>query len=618
MKKALWVFISCLMVLSLVIASCEETTTGGTVSDDGSDDTVKIVKSETPGETAEVKKDEPVEKETGKPVYGGTLTLSLGSDISSFELCYKGSPVPQPTIGVTNDPLWAGDWAKGPAGGYGTGVTDWKMSEDIFGNKAGFIAEGWEWSADFETGEGVLVYQIRQGLNFTLNTDTEASRLVGGREMTADDVVYTLDRIVRNENSYTHAAAPALRDAEITKTGPWEVTIKMPADALISAVSRLGIWGRPIPKEVIDTFGSLVDWKNSVGVGPFMITDYIAGSAVTFDRNPSYWHTNPVGPGQGDQLPYIDHLKWTIIPDQSTREAGIRTGKIDEMYLVGWESAINIRNTAPELMEAEMPAEGGWATKWRVDKAPFDDVRVRQALIMAIDNDMIRDTLNGGLGQTLTWPFVYHPSYADLYLSYDEMPDNVKEIYTYNPDKAKALLIEAGYPDGFKTEALCTSGEADYYSVLADMWSKIGVELELKVMEIGAMAGILATKKHEGMAALGLSPVGTFFDAGDFTGTGITNISCLDDPHVNETFEQVRRVMVDDEKAAMGLVKDLMPYFLELAVALPRATAPTFNFWWPWIQNYSGEIYIGFGVGSANYWPTYIYLDEDLKQSMGY
>lgn len=616
MKKIVWILISCIMVLSLVLASCGDDTTEKTTTDDDSDDVVRITESETSLDTDGVDKGETTSS-SDQPRYGGTLNLALGSDITSFELCYKGSPVPQPTIGVTNDPLWAGDWAKGPAG---TGETDWRMSEDVFDNKIGFIAESWEWSADFETNEGTLVYQIRPGIHFALNPDSEASRLVNGREITADDVVYTLDQIVRNPNSYTYAAAQALRDAEITKTGEWEVTVKVPADALTSAISRLGIWGRPIPEEVIDKYGSLVDWRNSVGPGPFMLVDYVAGSAATFDRNPDYWQKNPAGPGLGDQLPYLNHLKWFIIPDQSTREAAIRTGKVDQMYLVNWETAISIRKLAPDILEAEMPAEGGWATKWRVDREPFTDVRVRQALIMATDLEEIRDTLNGGLGQIMTWPFVYHPSYADLYLSLDDpmCPENVREIYTYNPEKAKQLLADAGYPDGFKTEAISQTNEADFYSVLADMWSKVGVELEIKVMEIGALAGTLATKNHKAIGALGLSPVGTFFDAGDFTGTGITNVSCVDDPLVNQTFEEVRKVMVSDQKAAMKLVKDLMPYFLEQAFALPRPTAPTYNFWWPWIKNYTGEIYLGFGVGSANYWPTYIWLDQDLKESMGY
>jgi peptide/nickel transport system substrate-binding protein len=614
-KKILWMLVSFIMVLSLVIASCGEKA----VEEKEEEEEGKVVIT-TEETKKEVEEEEQVVQPTGGPIYGGTLTLALAGDISSFDLMYAGAPIPQPSLGVTNDPLWAGDWAKGPAGGYGTNETDWRMSEDIFGNKAGFVADSWEWSADFEKGEGILIYHIRPGLHFSLNPTSEASRLVNGREVTADDVVYTLDQVVRNPRSYTYAAAPALRTAEITKTGEWEVTVKVAADALISAISRLGIWGRVIPKEVIDKYGNLADWRNSVGVGPFMLMDYVTGGMALFDRNPNYWHTYPVGPNMGDQLPYLDRLKWVIIPDSSSRYAALRTGKIDEMYLVDWENAIMVRQTAPKLLEAEMPPEGAWHIKWRVDMAPFNDVRVRRALMMATDFETIRRDLNGGLGDINTWPFVYHPSYADLYLGLDDpmCPEDVRELYTYNPEKAKQLLAEAGYPNGFKTEALLTSGEADYYSVLKDMWSKVGVDLDLNIMELGAMASILATKKHTAISALGLSPVGTYFDAGDFTGGGITNVSCIDDPIVNETFQKVRRVMVTDEKGAMKLVKDLMPYFLGQAYALPRPVAPTYNFWWPWIKNYAGEIYLGFGVGSANYWPTYIWIDEALKKSMGY
>ncbi len=618
-KKIVWMLVSLLMVLSLVITSCAPKEVEEKKAEEKA--AVKVVEKA----EKEVAEKEVVEKEKGLlppevPKYGGTLTLALAGDILSFDLLYAGQPIPQPPLGLTNDPLWAGDWAKGPAGGYGTKETDWRMSEDVFAHKAGWIAESWQWSADFEKNEGTLIYRIRKGVHFTLNPDSEASRLVNGREVTADDVVYTLEQLVCNPRSYIYAAAPALRTAEITKTGPWEVTVKTKAEALASAISRLGLWCRVIPREVMAKYGSLADWRVSVGAGPFMLVDYVPGSGALFHRNPNYWQKNPVGPGKGDQLPYIDRVRWLIIADTSTRQAALWTGKIDEMWGVNWEQAITIRQMAPKLLEAEMPAEGAWHTKWRVDMVPFNDVRVRRALMMATDFEAIRRDLNGGLGQIHTWPFVYHPSYADLYLALDDpmMPESVRELYIYNPEKAKALLKEAGYPNGFKTHALITASEADYFSVLADMWSKVGVELELRIMEAGARASILARKEHTAISCLGLSPVGTFFDAGDFTGGGITNVSCINDPIVNETFERVRKAMIVDQKEAMRMVKELMPYFLGQAYALPTPVAPTFNFWWPWVQNYSGEIYLGFGVGSAYTWPTFIWLDQNLKKSMGF
>ena len=68
----------------------------------------------------------------------------------------------------------------------------------------------------------------------------------------------------------------------------------------------------------------------------------------------------------------------------------------------------------------------------------------------------------------------------------------------------------------------------------------------------------------------------------------------------------------------MKLVQEMLPYFLGQAYALDRPTAPQHLLWWPWIKNYSGELYLGFGDGSIATWPTYIWLDQELKKSMGH
>ncbi len=71
------------------------------------------------------------------------------------------------------------------------------------------------------------------------------------------------------------------------------------------------------------------DWRNSVGTGPFMLTDFVSNSKATFVRNPNYWMKNPCGPGEGDQLPYVDGVKLLIIPDPATAVSAFRTGKLD-------------------------------------------------------------------------------------------------------------------------------------------------------------------------------------------------------------------------------------------------------------------------------------------------
>ena len=90
----------------------------------------------------------------------------------------------------------------------------------------------------------------------------------------------------------------------------------------------------------------------NVGTGAFMITDFVPGSVATLKRNPNYWDKDPIGPGKGNALPYIDELRYLIIPDASTREAAMRTGKIDQWGLTGdqWETVNTLKKNVPALL----------------------------------------------------------------------------------------------------------------------------------------------------------------------------------------------------------------------------------------------------------------------------
>ena len=160
----------------------------------------------------------------------------------------------------------------------------------------------------------------------------------------------------------------------------------------------------------------------------------------------------PVGPGKGNQLPYLDGVKLIIITDQSTRMAGIRTGKVDYCGAVNWEDIPTLKQENPELQYIEVYKGSDGVTHMRTDKEPFNDIRVRKALFRATDFYDIRQNLAGGKGNIITWPICYYKEYKDAYLPLEESSDAVKELYTYDPDAAKQLLAEAGYPEGFKTK----------------------------------------------------------------------------------------------------------------------------------------------------------------------
>ena len=73
------------------------------------------------------------------------------------------------------------------------------------------------------------------------------------------------------------------------------------------------------PPELWEKYGDLTDWRNSCGSGPFILKDFVPGSSAYLERNDNYWETDPVGPGMGNPLPYLDGVEYLIIPDLSTK-----------------------------------------------------------------------------------------------------------------------------------------------------------------------------------------------------------------------------------------------------------------------------------------------------------
>ncbi|HLB27846.1 MAG TPA: ABC transporter substrate-binding protein, partial [Dehalococcoidales bacterium] len=400
-----------------------------------------------------------------------------------------------------------------------------------------------------------------------------------------------------------------------------EVTVRTSIDTLMTAFQRFNYWGRVIPREVIEKYGDMSKWQNSVGTGPFMITDSVPGSLAVYMRNPNYWMKDPVGPGKGKQLPYIEGVRYLILPDASTRLAALRTAKIDHMYGVALEDALQFEKNSPQLKEAQRPVFGAAPFGMRIDMPPFNDIKVRRATMMATDFEAIRQGLNAGRGEILTFPWPVAKGYEATYIGLDDprMPADIKELYTYHPDKAKALLKEAGYPSGLKVTAMMTSTEVDYYSVLKDQWSKVGIDLQFKIVEAGTKTTLLSSSAHPEIVANGVPQARMYFFIVFFLGRdGVSNQSMVNDPKMNEGIARVAKTMVTDEPAAMKIWGDeLWLYVLGQAYYIPRPAAPTYTFWWPWLKNYAGEIQVGESVGHENNWFKYIWLDQDLKKQMG-
>jgi peptide/nickel transport system substrate-binding protein len=582
-RKIIWMLVSCLMVLSLVIASCGQKEGEQTSSD--------------------------------VPQYGGTLTLSLIGD-PNWDLISFGGTWPQEQA---HQRMFDGNWAKGPAGGYGEGLTTWGMSTRIPEFDTGYLATDYYWEVSPDGTEVTTYFTIRDGVQFA-PIDSEAGRMVGGREMTVDDCVWSWNQPIKNENAQNWQLYPNVRYPTAVKTGPnsFEVTHKY--EDHIDAIMRENLCCRVMPPELWDAYGyeSCTNWEYSVGTGPFMITDFVPGNMVMMEKNPDYWMTNPIGPGKGNQLPYIDTFKYIIMPDVSTQQAAVRTGQLDMMGGFTTEDKDVMLTTAPKLMVAQ---RGKWRVNpifMKTDQAPYNDVRVRRAMVMATNFNEINDSLYQGLGDIISWPYFQLEGYEPLYVSVDDpdCTDLIKELYSYNPDKAKQLLTDAGYPNGFKAALTLTQDAVDYYSIVKDMWAQVGIDLEMDVSpDFGALIGRAFSITYE-LIAIGTSPNSSYPEQSLYAVRNWVNASLINEPYVDETAKAVKSLAITDFHASMELCRPLCIYLIEQAYCVPAPFYPTYSMWWPWLKNYSGEVSIGYW--GTDHWSQFIWIDQALKKSMGY
>jgi len=433
--------------------------------------------------------------------------------------------------------------------------------------------------------------------------------------------MYNLIRNVITPNTTIWRSNSELRSANITKTGPWEITIKVGLDGLMSGLSRFSDSNVMYPPDVIKKYGNMSDWKNSVGTGPYILTDYVPGSTITLAKNPTYWRKDPIGPGKGNQLPYLDKVIYLGIPDASTRIAAVRTAKLDESSTVGQSDALQLKKVNGLMSTYAMSQEGrGYSAQIVHDKPPFNDIRVRQALMLATDFQKILKDVYNGEGLYQNYPIGYVPEYKAMFLDVNDpdYPPDAKALFTYNPDKAKQLLKDAGYPNGFNTSIVInadTAGAVDYYSIIKDMWSKVGINLTFDLKTNSTFSPFLINKQQTALVSRNTAPIGQWLSAIQLQGDGEANAAIIHDSTVDDWLTKIRMTAITDIPAAMGQYREMTKYIVQQTWAVPEVTAYRYTFWWPWLKNYSGE----FSFGYADYsWDQFVWLDQALKASMGH
>ena len=505
---------------------------------------------------------------------------------------------------LTHEELAEGDWTKSGAGSAELDFLRAEMTVFTTGTLVPCLAESWEIQDQFNA-----TINIRPGVTW------QNKPPMNGRELTAEDVAFSIDRWWHLDTAYAAAyfdEASGMRPTDVKAVDKYTVTFKIPAGKMNSMIPNVLDWNFQWPKDSIELYGDQTDWKNSGGTGPFIITDVVPGSAYTMDRNPNYWRKHPLYPE--DTMPYLDTVKFLVIEDLSTQLAALRTGKIDWIQEVKIEDAESLALTNPELQfKRYMPAN--WPTMvMRIDNpdVPYYDKNVRHALQLAVNREEIKNDLYKGEASIYEWPVFSYGAFKRARTEMEDLPASTQDLFKYNPTKAKELLAEAGYPNGFKTSVVARASDVDMLSIISQYWAAIGVDLEIDVKEIGVYRSILSGRNHDEMIMHNRG--GTQIQTLDcWNPKGYQNLSFIDTPETTEIFDTVYTDWLDFDTIGTAWQK-FGPYILDMADVIVPPVSYVRTLWQPWVRDYNGE----WTVGHWDYFEfaKYVWLDQDIKEEM--
>ena len=254
---------------------------------------------------------------TGKvvtaPEYGGVLTVAQGAEPAGLD--HYVSAWPSNYTGGVLEKLGMGDW------GLDRDVWDFRTAFTPMSFRTGALAESWE-----QPDPLTYIFHIRKGVYW------HDKAPMSGRELTAKDVEYNFHRMTGLGSGYTEPSEFRINLQNVplesvTATDKYTVVMKLKEPSLAALAILID---DPLtfiyPPEVIEEHGDANDWRNLVGTGPWMITDLVDGSSVTFSKNPNYWGYDEKYPE--NRLPYIDKVERLLMTDSATRLAAMRTGQV--------------------------------------------------------------------------------------------------------------------------------------------------------------------------------------------------------------------------------------------------------------------------------------------------
>jgi peptide/nickel transport system substrate-binding protein len=460
------------------------------------------------------------------PVRGGNLVISGPSDIGSLDPLTSSSFNTQYRISEVYQRLLTFD--TGPDIGYTEQVlkpelaTEWEVSDDSL-------------TYTFTLREGVVWQNVPP---------------VNGRPFVAADVKATFEAIMAEG----HQANLLSRVTSIETPDDLTVVLKLsaPYAPLLSNMASHFMW--ILPQEA---FQPGYDRASTViGTGPFMLADREIDVVTRFVRNPDYWDMG----ADGEPLPYLDSYDQVVINDTQQVIAQFKAGEID-ILTNGIPADLRDQLVAdtPDAQHNEWIDAGMGQLGVNAARPPFDDLRVRKAVSMAIDRE--------GQGSTIwiggTIPSNVSPALAEFALPEEER----YELLPYDPEGAKALLAEAGYPDGLPATLIATDGYGARYvqatELIVEDLNAAGFDVTLELLDYSTYFG---SRWPDGEFDLQFGPQTPFLEPDEWLRTQMQTDAArnwynISDPQLDAMLDEQLTILDRDERAEK--IKEIQRYALE-------------------------------------------------------
>ena len=455
---------------------------------------------------------------------------------------------------VSLDPAFAYDWVANPIVNQ---VNETLLSFDENNELCCLLCESWE-AVDDTT----YVYNVRDDVTWS-----------NGEPMTMEDVMFSLERTADEDfGSYLQWMFSSVESIE--QTGDWQFTVKLKAPnanwKYMLGTTAGSIINKKQYEELGEKFGTAQGAP--LGTGAYKHVNWSMGQEVVLEKNENYWDAanHPVA---------MEKIVYKLIAEDTTRVTGCLNGDIDFTVYTPADMVDKINET-DFLTVDEVESFGVCYVCFNCQKAPFDDPRVRQAVCYAIDLDSIQENIVKSAG---TEGKVMPNSMSLCVVGADKFEDfiNTANNYEYDVEKAKALLAEAGYADGFPVELVLNEVSIRYDIALAiqNYLAEVGIDVTINQMtddeHSNRQMGYVLDEN--GMRMYDMLIGGWEADYPDINGNFEpqyanynidqgSNAAAYDNAEVTDLSNQCNASLDDNERVdllikAMGIANDDMPYY---------------------------------------------------------